>query len=260
MNRIQLFVWVACAASTMSAQVKVTYLANEGVLLSAGSAKVLIDALFRDSLGDYPRHSADVQEQLETGRAPFDGVGLALATHFHLDHWDAGAITRFLRSNPNALFASTPQATAMMPSSQRSRVRTLWPAGDASATTGDVTLPGVRVDAVSLRHGSTQNLAYRVEMGGRVLMHLGDSDASAGNFERLVALTGGKAPDVLMLPFWWLMDENAIAFLKNGKWKPGNIVAFHFGARDAGESGPKVRSSAPAGTWICATAGESRTY
>jgi len=257
MNRILLlFAWGAFVASTLPGQVRVTYLANEGVLLSAGNAKVLIDALFRDGIDDYARHSQVVQEQLETGKAPFDGVGLALATHFHLDHWDAGAITRFLRSNPNSLFASTPQATGMIPSSQRSRVRTLWP---DEGGTGALTLPEVRVDAVGLRHGSTQNLAYRVEMGGRVLMHLGDSDASQSNFDRLMAMSP-KAPDVLMLPFWWLLDDKAVAFLGNGKWKPGSIVAFHFGARDAGQSGPKVRSTAPAGTWICTTAGESKTF
>ena len=107
--------WMAQGAS-----VRVTYLANEGVMIQGGAAKILIDALFRDSLGSYVRHSSPVQEQIETGKPPFDGVGLALATHFHLDHWDAGAISRFLRTNTSARFASTPDAVAMMPSSQRS--------------------------------------------------------------------------------------------------------------------------------------------
>jgi L-ascorbate metabolism protein UlaG (beta-lactamase superfamily) len=85
-----------------ASELEITYLANEGVLIKCGSEKALVDALLRDSLDQYARHPADVQEKLETGKAPFDGVHLALATHFHLDHWDAGAITRFLVNNPTA--------------------------------------------------------------------------------------------------------------------------------------------------------------
>src|SRR5688500_18207979 len=96
--------------------VRVTYLANEGVRIEGGTCDVLIDARLRDSLGDYARHDPDVQQRLEAARPPFDRVRLALATHFHLDHWDAGAISRFLSSSKDALFASAPQAGAMIPS------------------------------------------------------------------------------------------------------------------------------------------------
>lgn len=177
---------VLCAALPLAAQIRVTYLANEGVLLTGGNTKVLIDALFRDSLGDYPRHAAETQKLLENGQAPFDGVGLALATHYHLDHWDAGAIAQFLTANRAARFASTPQAGVMMPSAVRSRVD--------GPENGAVTLAGARVEAIPLVHGNTPNLAFRVEMGGRVVMHLGDADASAVNHERLAAK---PAPDVL---------------------------------------------------------------
>lgn len=229
---------------------KITYLANEGVLLEAGAAKVVVDALFRDSLGSYLRHSAAVQEQLETGKPPFDNLALALATHFHLDHWDAGAITRFLTSNPNARFASTPAATAMMPSSQRSRVRSLWPADGAST----VEAGSIRVDAIALAHGATQNLGYRIAMGGRVLMHLGDAETTTENFDRLAAM---PAPDVLLTPFWWLLDDKARAFLTQ-KWRPRQVVAFHFGASDQ-PSEEKLRAG-QTDAWLCTRPGESRVY
>jgi L-ascorbate metabolism protein UlaG (beta-lactamase superfamily) len=235
------------------AQVQVTYLANEGVLLTAGSTKVLIDALFRDSLGDYPRHSAETQAQLESGKAPFDGVGLALATHYHLDHWDAGAISRFLSANQTARFASTPPAGVMLPSAVRSRVDALWTEDGAPVAPRDIA--GARVGAVPLVHGTTPNLAFRIEMGGRTVMHLGDADASAVNHERLAAK---PAPDVLMVPFWWLMDEKTVEFLGK-RWKPRQIVAIHFGARDTTLSAEKVRASLP-GVWACTRPGESKSY
>ena len=244
--------WLAlvCLAVPAAAQVKVTYLANEGVMLTAGSTKVLVDALLRDGLG-YPTHAPAVQEQLETGKPPFDGVGLTLATHYHLDHWDAGAITRFLRFNPTARYASTPQATGMMPMQQMRRVDALWPADGRSA----VEIAGAKVEAVPLGHRVTQNLAYRIEMGGRTLMHLGDADPTAENIERLAAK---PAPDVLLTPFWWLLDEKTKAFIVE-RWKPKAIVAIHFSSNDEAVSAPKIRKEMPA-VWVATTAGESREY
>lgn len=141
------------SAPLWPSDLKITYLANEGVLIDCQGKKVLIDALFRDSLDDYMRHPPEVQEKLETGKPPFDGVGLALATHFHLDHWDAGAISRFLINNPSALFASTPEATAMLPHSLQGRVRALWPDKDHDV---HLAIPGILVDAFALEHGNTQ--------------------------------------------------------------------------------------------------------
>jgi L-ascorbate metabolism protein UlaG (beta-lactamase superfamily) len=241
------------AAVPLIAQVKITYLANEGVLLSGGGAKVLVDALIRDSLGDYARHSPETQAQLENGKPPFDGIGLALATHYHLDHWDAGAIAQFLTANRGARFASTPQAGAMMPASQRSRVDGLWTEDGSPTPPRDVS--GARVEAIPLVHRDTPNLAFRIELGGRSVMHLGDADASSVNHERL---TARPAPDVLLTPFWWLLDEKTVTFLKE-RWKPRHIVAIHFGARDAALSAEKVRASLP-GVWICTRPGESRDY
>jgi L-ascorbate metabolism protein UlaG (beta-lactamase superfamily) len=246
---------VVVASLPLFAEVKVTYLANEGVMLTSGSTKVLVDSLFRDSLGSYPRHSADQQERIETGKPPFDGVVLALATHFHLDHWDAGAATRFLTHNPNAIFASTAHGVAMMPSGQKRRARSLWPADGAASATLDAG-SGVRVDAVPLVHGQVQNLAYRISMGGRTLMHLGDAGNESANYETLQKQ--GPPPDVLLVPFWWLIEDKAVQFLTQ-TWKPKNIVAIHFGANDAATSAGKIRADHP-GVWVCTTAGESKTY
>jgi L-ascorbate metabolism protein UlaG (beta-lactamase superfamily) len=231
--------------------VEVTFLANEGVLVEGGGARILIDALFRDSMDPYLRHPRDVQEKLETGGKPYDGVRLALATHFHLDHWDAGAVTRFLRSHPNALFASTEQGTAMMPYDVRERARDLWP---ASGATSSLEIAGVKVTAVPLEHGKTQNLGFRIELGGRTLAHLGDADPSEENFRRLAA---AGSVDVALAPFWWLQDAKAVSFLTTS-WKPRNVVAFHFGTTDLG-SRETVEAALP-NVWAATMPFESRKY
>ncbi|MBZ5570557.1 MAG: MBL fold metallo-hydrolase [Acidobacteriia bacterium] len=244
-------VTLATAAPLWPSELKITYLANEGVLLDCQGKKVLIDALFRDSLDDYMRHPPEVQEKLETGKPPFDGVGLALATHFHLDHWDAGAISRFLVNNPGAVFASTPQATAMLPHSLQGRVRALWPDKDHDV---GLKMSGIQVDAFALEHGKTQNLGYRLLVCSEVVFHLGDAGASDQNFKPV--LQAGHT-DVAMVPFWWLLDSKSTAFIKD-KWKPKHVVALHLGATDK-ESGREIQTHWP-NAWVCTKQGEARTF
>jgi len=241
------------AGAPAAAQARVTYLANEGVWIEGGACDVLIDALVRDSLGDYARHDPDVQESLETGRPPFDGVRLVLATHYHLDHWDAGAIARFLTNRPSAVFAAAPQAGAMLPSALKPRVRPLWPPlGKASVRLVE---GGTVVDAIPLDHGMpVENLAYRLECGGRVLFHLGDSKPSEVNFAKLTA--AGTA-DVALVPHWWLTDDAGLVFLRD-RWKPRHVVAFHLGASDAAAAAT-IQARMPQ-AWVCTRRGESRTY
>jgi L-ascorbate metabolism protein UlaG (beta-lactamase superfamily) len=243
-----LFLLSICVSA---AELKITYLANEGVLLACGDDKVLIDALLRDSLDDYARHPPEVQQKLETGQPPFDGVVLVLATHFHLDHWDAGAISHFLRNNPNALFASTRQATEMMPWSQRAQVRALWPGAGKSE---EVQRGHLKLHAFRLSHGKTQNLAYRVSICGREVYHLGDAEGSP---EDLAVLHTMGAPDIVLVPFWWLLSKPSENFLRND-WKPRQIVAMHFGGSDTKEA-EKVRQAWPK-VWVWQTQGESRSF
>jgi L-ascorbate metabolism protein UlaG (beta-lactamase superfamily) len=252
--RVSLAAVLLSEAAPLAADgVRVTYLANEGVRIEGGTCDVLIDALLRDSLGDYVRQEPAVQESLETGRPPFDGVKLALATHFHLDHWDAGAIARFLTHNPSAVFAAAPQAGAMLPSALKPRVKPLWPlAGQAAVR---ITEGGAVVDAIPLDHGMpVENIAYRLECGGRVLFHLGDSQPSGANFAKLMA--AGPA-DVALVPHWWLADDAGLAFLRH-RWRPRHVVAFHLGASDVAAAST-IQARWPA-AWVCTRPGESRTY
>jgi L-ascorbate metabolism protein UlaG (beta-lactamase superfamily) len=232
-------------------EARVTYLANEGVHVE-GACSVLVDAVLRDSLGSYARHAADLQQKLETAQPPYDKVRLVLATHYHLDHWDPGAISRLLAHNKDAVYASTPEATGMMPYSVRERVKALWPAEGAASVRLEV--GGTRVDAMPLEHGSRPNLAYRIDCGGLTLTHLGDASPSEPNFAKLFA---AGPVDVALVPFWWLTSEEGAAFVKD-RWKPRHVVALHFGSDDL-PAVAVVAKNAPR-TWTPLKPGESREF
>jgi L-ascorbate metabolism protein UlaG (beta-lactamase superfamily) len=241
------------ALAAAAAPVRVTYLANEGVHID-GPCQVLVDALFRDSLGAYARHGADVREALETARPPFDAVGLALATHYHLDHWDPGAIARFLGSNRRAIYAAPPEAAAMMPAEVRGQVRPLSPASPR------LDAGGARIDVLALAHGAPPGAApaphngYRITCGTTVLAHLGDSSPGEASFATLLA---AGPVDVAFVPFWWLLGPSGRAFVLE-RWKPGHVVVVHLGAGD-GESAAEIARAVPQ-AWVCTRPGEARTF
>jgi L-ascorbate metabolism protein UlaG (beta-lactamase superfamily) len=139
----------------------------------------------------------------------------------------------------------------MIPYAQRKQVRRLWP-GEFEAS---VELAGVRVDAIPLDHGPAQNLGYWIQMGGKTLIHVGDS----GPDEKTQAtLLGKPTPDVALIPFWWLIEPKGVEFVTK-TWKPKQVVAFHFGADDLAKSAAKVREAVP-GAWLCFKQGESRRF
>jgi len=242
---------VSAAGPPPAQQVTVTYLANEGVMINCNGQKVLVDALFRDSVEDYVRHSPEEQQQIETGKAPFDGVHLALATHYHLDHWDPGSISRFLRNNPTAVFASTPEATAMLPYELRERFKALRPKPGSPA---QMSAAGASVQAFRLGHDKAPNLGYRISICGKTFAHLGDADDSDASFRALMEV---GPVDVAMVPFWWFLSPPAAKFLTRG-WKPRQIIAFHLGTKDAAYA-EQVHKNFPQ-VWVCTKQGEERKF
>jgi hypothetical protein len=100
--------FLALIAPAQPGGVNVTLTANEGVLLSAGDKKVLIDALFQEYEG-YPVAPARMQQALARGQAPFDGVNLILVTHRHGDHFHPGPVAAHLRANRGATLVTSQQ-------------------------------------------------------------------------------------------------------------------------------------------------------
>src|SRR6476659_4355570 len=82
------------------APVRLTYLANEGVVLSSPHGRVFIDAFFGDGLPDYAVVPPPSRDSLERAAGPYGGPVLLLSTHAHRDHYDSAAVARYLASNP----------------------------------------------------------------------------------------------------------------------------------------------------------------
>src|SRR5215216_4495556 len=87
----------------------ITFLANEGVMLSAGGKKVLIDGLFLKYETGYAVPADSTQSALAAARAPFDGTNLVLVTHRHGDHFHPAPVAAHLRANTQATLVTSQQ-------------------------------------------------------------------------------------------------------------------------------------------------------
>ena len=96
---------VACA------QVTVTYLANEGVMIRSGESKVLIDPFFKESFKLYQTLPIRSLESFLKQHAELKSANAILISHRHRDHIDAGWVAEYLKLNPEATLLSSSQAT-----------------------------------------------------------------------------------------------------------------------------------------------------
>jgi L-ascorbate metabolism protein UlaG (beta-lactamase superfamily) len=223
----------------------VRYLANEGFLVEAAGRRVLIDALFGAGLDGYPAVPAEVRAEFERGVGEGRGIEVALATHFHGDHFDPAAVGRFLEANPRAIFVSTPQAIRSLNQSLATqgtisgtsrlslltRIRQPFP---ATGTVQTLDLDGIRVAALNLHHGRrtppVENLGFVVTIGDQRFIHLGDTEATLEDFEPYLELLA--EPDVALLPFWFLTSEWRAEMVRK-RIRPRAIVVAHLPSPDA---------------------------
>jgi L-ascorbate metabolism protein UlaG (beta-lactamase superfamily) len=232
------------------ATLEVTYIANEGVLIAAGATQVLIDGLHRRYEPGYPFLPEPYREQIETARAPFDGVDLILVSHVHRDHFHPESVARHLRHNPGATLVSSEQVVREIQAVGdyariESRVRMVTPPLKQRVATsaGEVRVELLGVGHGSGRHGTVQNLGHLVTLGGKRLLHVGDADpGDAGIFEAF-NLDDAEI-DVAFLPVWFLTGDAGAAIVRQ-HIRPKHIVAVHMPAESPERAAAQMRDRFP---------------
>ena len=255
---------LACLLSApLGAQVDVTFLANEGVMLSAGNKKVLIDGLFRYYGDEYALPADSTRAKLEGARSPFDAVDLVLVTHRHGDHFHPAAVAAHMLANPRATLVTSRQVIDSLhapdPIKARLLARTMSPGFRRRET-----INGIAVEMLGVphtggrRHAGVEHLGYIVELGGRRVLHLGDAELTE---ETLAPLRLDTARvDVALIPSWVVADRGGRAIIE--RWiRPRQIVAFHLpAARDVAERVRREVEAAMPGAVAFVTSLETRRW
>jgi L-ascorbate metabolism protein UlaG (beta-lactamase superfamily) len=228
--------------------VSITFVANEGVLLSSGARKVLIDALFLKYKTEYAVPAGTTQVALARARPPFDSVDLVLATHQHVDHFHPAQVAAHLRANPRATLLTLQQAV----DSLRGRL----PAGavNAARIMSRTTAPGTRrrevvaginVELLGLPHGGhprIEHVGYVLELGGRRILHVGDTEFTEAVFAPFRLDTARI--DVALLPYGVVTSREGRRVIE--RWiRPQQVVAFHVGEREGERVTRAVQAALP---------------
>jgi L-ascorbate metabolism protein UlaG (beta-lactamase superfamily) len=245
-------------------EVKVTYIANEGFMIQAGSDKIVVDGLFYDdkiTFCDVP--SEELLAQIEKGVPPFADIDLLLVTHWHLDHFNSSSVSRFLRNNPKCKLVCPSQVRKEI----QDKITDYADIEDqitvpvfGSDFIKDTTVNQIKIKALRLHHGSyfikdeksgkeydkhekVENLGYVVELSGRTILHVGDASLRKDQeiFKNL-----GIPIDIVFVEGYEISEESLQII--STYIKPEHIIYMHLPKQDRQRMIDLITTRNPAGT------------
>ena len=209
-----------CCSAWLQADVTITQLANEGVILSDGQSRVMIDGMVVEPYSIYGGLPADAIPRFRAASGEFAGIELALVSHRHHDHNQPAAACTFLKASEDTSLRTSEQVIGLIREKCRSfvttspRIMTIDPQYDAPYR---MTLGGVSVTIFPLSHGTRkyakiQNYGHLVEIGGLRVLHIGDAAMDPTDFER--AGLDQVELDVALIPFWFFQPGPGAAVIE----------------------------------------------
>lgn len=217
----------------LSAQVKLTYIANEGVLLEGKSHKVMIDALFDDYYKDYLSPDEATIKKMMTAEAPFDKVNLVLSTHIHRDHFEANIAGDFLKNHSETQLISSEQIKNELASKyvDFKHISNRVKGHQRGVYTLRDEINGVTVYSFFIYHAggertrSIENMGFIVELDGKHILHLGDAEMNPKRFEELDL--GKYEIDMALVPYWYMSDDTGRVIIDD-HIKAKALVGVHY--------------------------------
>ncbi|NNE98164.1 MAG: MBL fold metallo-hydrolase [Pyrinomonadaceae bacterium] len=229
---------------------KITYIANEGVLIETPEKKVLIDGLHRFYKTAYAFPPDKLRGKLESAEAPYDDIDLILVSHLHGDHFHPESVGLHLQNSRKAQLATSEQIVGEVKEKFKDQtniaskiisVKHKW------KTAAERDFDGIKVKFLGLRHGSKrfmwiQNLGHLIEIEGRKFLHLGDADMTAENFSTFKL--NQEDIDIAFIPFWFLLSKEGRDLVKK-QFEPKHIIAVHVSPQDAESVSKELKKHDP---------------
>ena len=235
----KLLLIVALAGSGSAAAAEATYLANAGVLVTAGDTKILFDPLFRNSYDRYLLVPSEMEAAMFSGTPPFDGIDAVFVSHRHGDHFSAADVLAYLEAMPDVVFVAPAQAARQVveladaaDEQLTKRIHGLdVPYGEAAVamSTGALTIAAFRIPHAGWpdRMTDVENLAFRVTLADdATVVHLGDADTRDEHFDKNAERWASLQIDAAFPPYWYFTSESGRAVLEQ-RLKPALAIGVH---------------------------------
>ena len=118
------FIVMLLASAGLNADITITQLANEGVIISDGATRIMIDGMVVEPYSVYGGLPPDAAALFGQAAGPYSDIDLALASHRHHDHNQPRFACAFLQNSPDTLFVSSSQVLGLMREKCRNLVTT----------------------------------------------------------------------------------------------------------------------------------------
>lgn len=219
------------------------YLGNEGVMIERGETKILFDAFYANSYGQYALVPAAINQAMMDGAAPFDGVDAIFVSHVHGDHFSPEPAIAYLRAQPDVVMFAPEQVREKLRESGvgdddpiMARVRSIALEPDETGVT--LSFGSLEIDVVSVPHAGNrphiQNYAWRVSLADdTTVIHLGDADPVISNFSRHQAHFNSKTTNTAFPPYWFVGDAKGELIISD-IIKAKQSIGVHVPERAAG--------------------------
>lgn len=227
-------------------EIKVTYIANMGVLISSASKTVLIDGLFIDRNNTYLSTPKNIVAKINNLEPPFDSLDLILVTHRDGDHFSASMIADYLAINKSVKVVCNNNTSLALkenidPSIDSTRIVGITP---GLFSTTDTLVNNIKIKVLRLRHSNrddqNDNLGFLIDMDGIKVFHQGDA---GGEVKRSMVVKRVQEYDsigieameidvaILNRGSLWNSNSPGLQIIKE-QMKPKHIILTHFSDND----------------------------
>lgn len=214
--------------------IDITYIANEGFLISSRGSKVLIDGIFTEGFGRFQTPTAETLAKESQASPPFDNIMALLVSHYHPDHINPAYVIRHLLYDTEAVLIAPAQANDRLKDINGYKVidKQVVVASPNLNSAATWRSREMSVKVVPLQHANNdtrdiQNLGFIITIGGFKLFHFGDASAADVSVYKSLNLADENI-DVAFLPYWFLDGENGDKGLEISRTiKPKAIVLMH---------------------------------
>ena len=207
---------------------EITYIGNEGFMISHNNKKVFIDALYYYSYGGGVLNvDTTVQNLMINGKKPFSDINLFLITHNHPDHYDQTMMKNFLKNNSQAkLVAQSDIITGIGKDASSKQLIGIQPKQYEYV---DTVVNGIPLTVYNLIHAPsyrTYNIGYVANVGGINIFHSGDN-VFDDTLEYSKFKINEKNIDVVFLSYYGYWKSKAQRDLIKKYINPKYIVLMH---------------------------------
>jgi L-ascorbate metabolism protein UlaG (beta-lactamase superfamily) len=213
---------------------KVTLIANAGILVEAGGVTVLVDGIHNEGGHPFSKVSPEDIQLMCKGTDIFANLDYLLFTHEHPDHFTPQIVQQYIQCRPVKGFFlpgehnGSPELKLLL-EELRKRAIPHWSLGLRPAETQQVVLDdGLIVTVIGTRHMGPQYQAVRndcflLTLAGRNLLFTGDADPVPDYFAKAMEET---AVDVVFVNPLFFNNAKGQEII-NELFRPSDVVIYH---------------------------------